>query len=335
MIEVQDVEKSYGSLQAVKDVSFAIGSGEVVGLLGPNGAWKSTLIKILTTFHYPTGGSAKVDGVDVMEDPLQVRRMIGYLPEMAPLYEDMLVSEYLDFMRRTRGLSGAKGREAVDRAVADTGMEGYWNSPIGILSKGYRQRLGLAQAILHDPPILILDEPTTGLDPNQILEIRGLIRKLGERKTVILSTHILQEVEAVCGPVMIMNQGRIAAQGTADEIRESLSGDVVYFMRISGLDSPADLRGLEDCSGVLRVNEPEKTGGGVLEFSLAARQGDEPAASVFDWTVAQGGRILSMIPEKLSLEEIFVRLTSEEAAFDNTAGGNGGSAESKGGEHAQ
>ncbi len=324
MIEVNGVEKSYGSLQAVKDVSFSIGSGEVVGLLGPNGAGKSTLIKILTTFHYPTGGTARVDGTDVMADPLAVRRRIGYLPEMAPLYEDMLVSEYLDFMCRTRGLEGDKAREASDRAVAETGMGPYRHSPIRILSKGFRQRLGLAQAILHDPPILILDEPTTGLDPNQILEIRNLIRKLGEQKTVILSTHILQEVEAVCGPVMIMNQGRIAAQGTADEIRESLSGDVVYYLRMRGA-SVAGVKELEKAAGILRVNPPEELPEDVLEFSLAARRGDEPAGEIFDWAVDQGAKILSMVPEKLSLEEIFVRLTSEDAAPQTTnepAGGN-------------
>jgi ABC-2 type transport system ATP-binding protein len=225
VIEARELSKSYGGVEAVRSVTFSAETGSVLGLLGPNGAGKTTIMKILTGYHFPSSGIALVDGVDVTEDPLGIKRRVGYLPESVPLYQDMTPSEYLDFAADARGLEGPARVHAKARAVEACGLGPVYARPVEQLSKGYRQRLGLAQAILHDPPILILDEPTTGLDPNQIIEIRSLIRELGTQKTVILSTHILQEVEAICSSVVILNEGRIVAQGEPGEIGEALKGE--------------------------------------------------------------------------------------------------------------
>jgi ABC-2 type transport system ATP-binding protein len=225
MIEAENLIKRYGRFEAVKGVSFRIDQGQVVGLLGPNGAGKTSIMRILTCYHFPTEGTARVDSHDVVSQPYRVRRAVGYLPENAPLYDDMKVREYLGFVADARGLTGARRRERTEMVVATCGLSPVFGREIRRLSKGYRQRVGLAQAILHDPPVLVLDEPTSGLDPNQIVEIRTLIRNLGERKTVVLSTHILQEVEALCRSVLIMNAGKLVAQGTPDEIARRLGMD--------------------------------------------------------------------------------------------------------------
>jgi len=223
MIEVKNLSKKYGDFEAVRDVSFSVGRAEVLGFLGPNGAGKTTIVKTLTGYHYPSDGQVKIDGICVEEDPVAIKTRIGYLPESVPLYGDMTPEEYLYFAASARLLPKGERRSAVDRAIDACGLEGAAKKQrIESLSKGYKQRAGLAQAIIHDPPILILDEPTSGLDPNQIIEMRTLIRELGKRKTVILSTHILSEVEAVCSRLIILNKGRIAAQGTPEEIALSL-----------------------------------------------------------------------------------------------------------------
>jgi ABC-2 type transport system ATP-binding protein len=222
MIEAASLAKRYGAFEAVKGVSFRIEAGQIVGLLGPNGAGKSSLMRILTCYHFPDGGWARVDGHDVASEPRAVRRVVGYLPENSPAYPDMKVREYLGFLARVRELGGQEARLRLQWVVETCGLSAVYGRQIRRLSRGYRQRVGLAQAMLHDPPVLVLDEPTSGLDPNQIVEIRALIRGLGERKTVLLSTHILQEVEAVCGRVLIMNAGRLAAQGTVEEIAREL-----------------------------------------------------------------------------------------------------------------
>ena len=198
MIEVKNLVKNYGRFPAVKGVSFSIGKGDIVGLRGPNGAGQTTIMKVLTCYHYPDGGSATLNGYDAIREPLQVKHQIGYLPEMAPVYTDLNVYEYLNFIAEARGIDGAEKGARIEKTAAECGLTSVLYKEIGNLSKGYRQRVGLAQAILHEPEILILDEPTTGLDPNQIIEIRNLIKKIGKEKTVLLSTHILQEVEAVC-----------------------------------------------------------------------------------------------------------------------------------------
>jgi len=205
MIEASNLGKRYGTLEAVRGVSFSINPGEVVGLLGPNGAGKTTIMKILTCYMFPSSGSATVNGWDIFERPLEIKKLVGYLPENAPLYTDLNVLEYLSFMAESRSLKGNAKTERIEWAVEECGLKSVVYRSIDTISKGFRQRTGLAQAILHDPEILVLDEPTTGLDPNQIIEIRELIKRLGKEKTVILSTHILQEVEATCGRVLILN----------------------------------------------------------------------------------------------------------------------------------
>src|SRR5271157_1530906 len=222
MIEAVSLAKRYGAFEAVKGVSFRVEKGQVIGLLGPNGAGKTSIMRILTCYHFPTDGTARVDGHDVLTHPHLVRQAVGYLPENAPLYDDMKVREYLSFIADVRGLSGARRSERMDLVVDACGLSEVFSREIRRLSKGYRQRVGLAQAILHDPAVLVMDEPTSGLDPNQIVEIRALIRDLGREKTVILSTHILQEVEALCRRVLIMNAGKLIAQGTLEEIAKGM-----------------------------------------------------------------------------------------------------------------
>jgi gliding motility-associated transport system ATP-binding protein len=238
MIEAASLTKRYGAFEAVKGVSFRVEEGQIVGLLGPNGAGKTSLMRILTCFHFPDGGWARVDGHDVAADPQAVRRAVGYLPENAPAYPDMKVREYLGFLAEVRELGGEPRRRRLEWVVEACGLSAGYSRQIRRLSRGFRQRVGLAQALLHDPPVLVLDEPTSGLDPNQIVEIRALIRGLGRSKTVLLSTHILQEVEAVCGRVLIMNAGRLAAQGTVEEIARGLgmgnAGLEQVFVRLTG-----------------------------------------------------------------------------------------------------
>lgn len=218
MIDAQHLGMLFGPVTALEDATFQVGRGEILGLLGPNGAGKSTVMKILTTYLRPTRGTATVCGFDVHKEPLRVREKIGYLPENLPLYLQMEVGEYLDFVARARGLSGKKLQERLEWVLIRTGLPPMYYRPIGELSKGYRQRTALAQALIHDPEVIILDEPTTGLDPHQILEIRSLIRELAATKTVLFSTHILQEVEAIADRVVIISQGSIKAQGTIDEL---------------------------------------------------------------------------------------------------------------------
>lgn len=303
MIEATALTKRYGPVRAVHDVSFSVDKGEIVGLLGPNGAGKTTIMRILTGYHYPTAGVAMVNGYDVSSDPVAAKSCIGYLPENAPLYDDLTVREYLDFIADARKLTGHDRVNAIARALKLCGLETQIDRPIDQLSKGFRQRVGLAQAILHDPDILILDEPTTGLDPNQIQEIRHLIRTLGSDKTVILSTHILQEVEAMCDRVLILNDGEIAASGTTEEIGRELKGEKVFTVRIVGGSLPDGARQALERVGHL-VAEPI---GPELRIALAEGRGGE---DLFRWAVDNGLIIGALIPERYSLEDIFTSLTA-------------------------
>jgi ABC-2 type transport system ATP-binding protein len=327
MIEVHKLCKQYGPVAAVKDVSFSVGKGQVLGFLGPNGAGKTTVMKILTGYHFPTSGEARIDGISVQDEPVEVKKRIGYLPESVPLYGDLTVDEYLSFVARARLLPRNETRRAIKRSVTACGLEPVFSQRIETLSKGYRQRVGLSQAIIHDPPILILDEPTTGLDPNQIIGIRSLIKELGTSKTVILSTHILQEVEAVCSQVLIINEGRIAAQGSPDDIALSLkSGDTwELILKGPGLRAAADMEekltrlgggsigkisavsiampreGIFHLGFIVPVSAPE---------SSREDYGDQ-GERIFDWAAGEGLKILGMNRKKLSMEDIFVRLTGE------------------------
>lgn len=319
MIEVQHLSKQYGHVHAVRDVSFQVGSGQVIGLLGPNGAGKTTIMKILTGYHFPSSGTATIDGLSVEEYPEEIKKKIGYLPENAPSYGDLTPLEYLTFVAEARLIPKEKRQNRLTEVLDLCALQEVKHKPIETLSKGYRQRLGLAQAIIHNPSILILDEPTTGLDPNQILEIRALIRELGKSKTVILSTHILQEVEAVCSQVIIIHQGRIAAQGTSAEIGRTLKGQDNWLLELRG-KTPTELpQNFVFNNRTFTVQTQTKLDNGSLLIKIGHI--DEPKAvwddpkvvgeTLFDWVVAQGYKLTHMEYQKVSLEDIFVQLTKE------------------------
>ena len=314
-IKVQNLSKHYGNVEAVTDVSFSVGSQQVLGFLGPNGAGKTTIMKILTGFHFPSSGTALVDGIAVEDDPVEVKKRIGYLPENVPLYGDLTVDEYLSFAAESRLIPLKERKTAIDASLAACGLSQYRGRKIETLSKGFRQRAGLAQAILHDPPILILDEPTTGLDPNQIIEIRSLIKELGKRKTVILCTHILQEVEAVCSQVLIINEGRIAAQGRPEEIAGTMKGGVTWELILKGADANVIKTKLSLLGPDINITAAENTGDGLVQLSLFIPSGAQSnfadGEKIFDWAVAGGLKILGMNRKKLSIEDIFVKLTAE------------------------
>lgn len=295
-IHVQNVTKLYGEQQALKDVSFTVKSGEVIGFLGPNGAGKSTMMKIITGYIPQSAGKVEVCGLDVSEESLEVRKRVGYLPENNPLYLDMYVREYLGFVA---GLHGAP-RARVDDMIAKTGLKPEQHKKIGQLSKGYRQRVGLAQAMIHDPEVLILDEPTTGLDPNQLVEIRQLIREIGKEKTVMLSTHIMQEVEAVCDRVIIIDGGIIAADQKTGDLGQS-SGSVVLTVEF---DAQVSKSALQKIPGVKRVTQVE---GG--HYLLECSEARDIRADVFKFAVDNGRTILQVNQEKAGLEQVFQELT--------------------------
>ncbi|MDR2447931.1 MAG: ATP-binding cassette domain-containing protein [Treponema sp.] len=325
MITVQNITKRYGTVEAVKDVSFTVGQDQVLGFLGPNGAGKTTVMKILTGYHFPTKGEAMVDGVSVQDNPVEVKKRIGYLPESVPVYGDLTVDEYLSFVADARLIAKSERRNAREAAIASCGLEQVASKKIETLSKGYKQRVGLAQAIIHDPAILILDEPTSGLDPNQIIEIRSLIKRLGKRKTVILSTHILQEVEAVCSQVLIISDGRIAAQGTPEEIAGTLKGADTWRLTLKGADLDgvkeklSRLAPAERLSGITLDAADAGSGVVTVSFSTPADGTGLDGERIFDWAVAERLKILGMNQKKISLEDIFVRLTSETRTTDATA----------------
>jgi ABC-2 type transport system ATP-binding protein len=323
MIEVQNITKRYGNVEAVKDVSFTVGTDQVLGFLGPNGAGKTTVMKILTGFHFPSSGRAAVEGFSVEDDPVEVKKRTGYLPESVPLYGDMTVDEYLSFMAAARLVPPEKQKQAVEESVAACGLVSMRKRLIDTLSKGYKQRVALAQAIIHDPPVLILDEPTSGLDPNQIIEIRSLIKELGKRKTVILSTHILQEVEVICSQVLILNEGRIAAQGKPEEIGGKLKGGDTWDLVLKYPGRTDAVSGIEEKAARLvpglvpEITENDGLFG--MSFFLSSGDGENgifDGERIFDWAVAEGLKILSMKRRKFSLEDIFVKLTETPRAGD-------------------
>lgn len=312
VVEVRGLEKRYGDHAALGGVDFEIHAGEVVGFLGPNGAGKSTTMKILTGFITATAGSAKVASIDVLEDPVRARGHLGYLPEASPVYPDMRVKEYLEFVANVRGLAAAEGANAVERAILRCGLDERRQQVIGTLSKGYKQRVGIAQAILHDPDILILDEPTSGLDPNQIMDIRTLIREIGAKKTVILSTHILGEVQATCDRVLIINEGRIVADGPTEEITRATSGDVVHLSLAPGKVVQETARILEEIQAIPGVDSVRQlTGHAEVEgqIDLQIQGSGELRVELFHTAVRLGCVILELRRERRNLEEVFRQLT--------------------------
>lgn len=304
MIEVTNLSKSYDNLRVLKDISFQVNDGEILGFLGPNGAGKTTTMKILTGYTAPTEGQVKLNGLDVIEHGLEVKRKIGYLPESVPLYDDMTVAEYLKFIASIRLVP----KEALKRVVEVAGLGKMIRRPIGQLSKGYRQRTCLAQALIHDPDILILDEPTSGLDPNQIAEIRNVIKQIGRQKTVVLSTHILPEVQATCDRVIIINEGQIVAQGTTAELERQAQGKQSLYVKMRGIKEKIhqllmDLPTTEDV--IYRDSEAENVNG----FEIIVKSDHDMRELIFRRAVESNSPILEMRVEKVSLEDVFRELT--------------------------
>ncbi|MBM3436739.1 MAG: gliding motility-associated ABC transporter ATP-binding subunit GldA [Bacteroidetes bacterium] len=299
-IIVENITKTYGKQKALDDVSFEIGSGEVVGLLGPNGAGKSTMMKIITCFIPPTSGMVTVYGNDIFEHSLEVRRKIGYLPENNPLYPDLYVREYLEFVAGIYHIGNKSN--AVSNVIGITGLMSEQKKKIGALSKGFRQRVGLAQALIHDPEVLILDEPTSGLDPNQLTEIRSLIKETGKKKTVMLSTHIMQEVEAVCSRAIIIDKGKIVADDSTSKLSLSASGIQVTHVEFN---KSADIKKLQAIPGALKVN--------LLPGNTYEIESDKTDVRerIFKFAVENNLTVLSMQKSEKGLEEIFQQLTKK------------------------
>lgn len=307
MIEVSQLTKRYGSTLALNHVSFTIEPGEVVGLLGPNGAGKTTMLKMLTGYLPPTEGSAKVARLDVLEQSLAVRERIGYLPETNPLYEELAVYESLEWTARLRGMPAGTRTFAIHQAIHTCGLDAVVGKDIAHLSKGYRQRVGLAQAILHDPDILILDEPTSGLDPNQQQEVRQLIQKLRQKKTVLLSTHVLSEAQSSCDRVLIIHQGKIVADGTPESLSQSMSKG--QRLRVE-LKAPAGTaqNALSALAGVDHVAVDSEDDSRVT-LLVESSSGADVREAIFHTAVKNSWPILQMTPETISLEDVFRQLT--------------------------
>jgi ABC-2 type transport system ATP-binding protein len=311
-IAVRNLTKTYGEQTAVDNISFEVKTGEILGFLGPNGAGKTTTMKILTCYMPPTAGSAEVDGLDVIEHSLAVRRKIGYLPEMNPLYHEMNVLDYLEYSAQLHGLRGGAVQHRIREMVQVCGLESVRHKDIGEMSKGFRQRVGLAQAMIHDPEVLILDEPTSGLDPNQIVEIRNLIKKLGRAKTVILSTHILSEVQATCDRVLIINDGKIVADGTPEHLQREFHGNesLTIEVRAGGGDPLQEvaphLRTMASVIDVTLLTEKN----GVSRFEVFCEKGTDVREAAFRLAVSRGWVLLEMQRKATTLEEVFHKLTT-------------------------
>ncbi len=319
LVSLTDVVKTFGETVAVDSASFSIDRGEVVGFLGPNGAGKTTTMRLLTQYLEPDGGTITIDGLSIEDHPVELRRRIGYLPETNPLYRDMLAGEYITFMGRLRGMARHEIRARTDDIVAQTGIEAVYYRPINQLSKGFRQRVGLAQAILSQPEILILDEPTEGLDPNQRVEIRSLIRDVGTDRTVLLSTHVMQEVRKTCSRVVIINDGRIVADGSVDELVAGQGGVRVLVE----LEAPAEAAGaaMGDLASVARADALETEAGGRARFAVEGASGRDPRPDISSLAAARGWPLWELHLAQASLEDLFHRLTADGAgSAGETAG---------------
>ena len=307
MIEVSHLSKNYGSRPAVKDLSFTVGDGQIFGLLGPNGAGKSTIMNILTGYIAPTSGEVKVAGFSLPEQAQQAKACVGYLPEQPPLYPEMTVQEYLDFASELKGVRRAERKEQVRRAARRTGLEEVLPRLIRSLSKGYRQRVGIAQALLGSPKLIILDEPTVGLDPAQVIEIRKLIRGLGKAHTVILSSHILSEVQAVCSQVLILAKGRLVAVGAPDELGEKLSSGSCLKATVLG-DGQTVLKAVGSIPGIRKV-ELEGESDGQVTFTAESTDDTNRRAEVSRALSQAGCTVLALSAESKTLEDVFLALT--------------------------
>ena len=313
MIEVEHLTKYYGTLPAVNDVSFRVEKGEILGFLGPNGAGKTTTMRMLTCYTPASAGTARVAGYDVFENSMEVRRRIGYLPEYPPLYPDMTVSSYLDFVAKIKGVTSENRKGRIEESMARCGVQDVRSTIIGKLSKGYQQRVGLAQAMVHDPEVLVLDEPTIGLDPRQVVEVRRLIRDLAGEHTVILSTHILPEVEMTCERVVIINKGNIVAEDTPENLTARLKGVQTIAVEIEGPPDEviAKIREIEDVTDV-RL-DPERAQNVRNRFLVESGVESDVRSALASTIVTSGFHLLELRPVEMRLEDIFIELTTEES----------------------
>jgi ABC-2 type transport system ATP-binding protein len=306
MLEVKDLNKKFGEVHAVKNLSFQVNKGEILGFLGPNGAGKTTTMRIITCFIPASSGTVKVNGLDTVDQNLEVRKKIGYLPESTPLYNDMLVKEYLKFTGEIRGLRGGKLSSRIDEMFQVCGLTKMAGRQIGNLSKGFRQRVGLAQAMLHDPQLLILDEPTSGLDPNQIIEIRQLIKNMGKEKTVIYCSHILSEVSATCNHILIINQGAIVASGTAEELTAKMDKENRYVLRLKADKASVELK-LKAIEGVDRIQAVQS--GEWVDAVAIAKDNQDIGEKIYKCVFENGWSLAELKRESASLEDVFTQLT--------------------------
>lgn len=308
MIEISNLKKKFGNTTVLDGITFSVKKGEVLGFLGPNGAGKSTTMKIITSFWKPTSGQVTVDGLDVAKESLKVRSKIGYLPETVPLYDDMRVYEYLKFIAEIRGIAKDDVRKRIKEVVEDCGLSKVIRKPIEELSKGFRQRVGLAQAIIHKPDILILDEPTTGLDPNQILEIRELIKRIGKEKTVIFSTHILSEVSATCDRIVIIKGGQIVGEGSGAELAEKAGTKELIYVKIKGPREAVEAK-LKSLENAVNVVYKDKESDDIHGYEIEPAAGTDIREKLSMLVMNNNWSILEFNKKSVSLEDVFRELT--------------------------
>jgi len=311
MIEAEKLTKYYENVAAIEDVSFTVEKGEIVGFLGPNGAGKTTTMRILTGFLPPSSGTARVAGHDILTNSLQVRRRIGYLPEAVPLYTDMKVAAYLEFVAEVKGMDRRERRRSINQIMEKCRIVDVQRMLIASLSRGYRQRVGIAQALLNNPEVLILDEPTVGLDPQQIIEIRQLIKELSGQSTIILSTHILPEVSMVCQRVIIINDGHIIAVDTPENLTTRLQSSAKLLLTVDGPVSQVE-EALTQLPGVLRVEPKDESRDATVSFVVESERSRDLRRDVSRLIVDRGWGLLELRPADMTLEEIFIRLVTEE-----------------------
>jgi len=312
MITIKNISMSYGPTVAVNDVSFSVDEGQILGLLGPNGAGKSTLMKILTTFIYPSNGTAEVGGYDILENPIKVREMVGYLPENVPLYMDMRVDEYLTFVGNARGIFGTELDNRFKWLREASGITSVWKHGINELSKGYRQRVGLAQALIHDPKVLILDEPTSGLDPLQIIGIRRLVKELAKEKTIVFSTHILQEVSVLADRIVIINEGKIISQGTKDELAEDAMKYRCHVLTVKEEKSAVE-RGLSGLRSAKDIAYIDQSSDGCVTFEIKSSFQSTDTWQEIDSLIKEKNWIVKNFNERtFNLEDMFIALLSKD-----------------------
>ena len=314
MINIENLSKSYGHVQAVKSISFSLSDKEIVGFLGANGAGKSTTLKIMTGYLSPSSGNVFVNDKNIIDHNLEIQKQIGYLPELNPLYGEMKVYEYLKFHAEIRGITDQNFKSALERVVSECGLQGVVHRTVGNCSKGYKQRIGLAAAMIHDPKILILDEPVTGLDPNQIVEIRQLIKKLGKEKLVLMSSHILQEIQATVDRIIIINKGEIVADGTSEELLADSQGRTQINLEIQNAEENTiqEMKAVIPSVDLNSINKTDES----IQVVLEHGNGSDPRKDIFDYAIKNGWTILEMSASKRNLEDIFRHLTYEGDSAD-------------------